>query len=69
MNYPCYQKSLKKTYSYMSTWKICGFRKALSTQHAQFRLIQLWQKELDESGLVGTILRDLSKAMIVYYMT
>ena len=53
----------------MSTWKICGFRKALSTQHAQFRLIQLWQKELDESGLVGTIMRDLSKAMIVYYMT
>ena len=53
----------------MTTWKICGFRKAFSTQHVQFRLIQLWQKELDESGLVGTILRGLSKVMIVYHMT
>ena len=39
-----------------------GFRKAHSTQHALFRLIQSWQKELDESGFVGTILMDLSKA-------
>ena len=41
---------------------LCGFRKAHSTQHALFRLIQSWQKELDESGFVGTILMDLSKA-------
>ena len=38
-----------------------GFRKAHSTQHALFRLIQSCQKELDESGFVGTILMDLSK--------
>ena len=31
-------------------------------KHALFRLIQSWQKELDESGFVGTILMDLSKA-------
>ena len=37
-----------------------GFRKAHSTQHALFRLIQSCQKELDESGFVGTILMDLS---------
>ena len=41
---------------------LCGFRKTHSTQHALFRLIQSWQKELDESGFVGTILMDLSKA-------
>ena len=38
------------------------FRKAHSTQHALFRLIQSWQRELDESGFVETILVDLSKA-------
>ena len=26
---------------------LCGFRKARSTQHALFRLLQKWQKELD----------------------
>ena len=41
---------------------LCGFRKAHSTQHALFRLLQAWGKELDNSGNVGTILMDLSKA-------
>ena len=41
---------------------LCGFRKAHSTQHALFRLIQKWQAELDSGGYVGTILMDLSKA-------
>ena len=41
---------------------LCGFRKAHSTQHALFRLIQKWQEELDSGGYVGTILVDLSKA-------
>ena len=40
---------------------LCGFRKAHSTQYALFRLIQSWQKELDELGFVGTIMMDLSK--------
>ena len=39
-----------------------GFRKARSIQHALFKLLQRWQKELDNSGLVGTVLMDLSKA-------
>ena len=50
---------------YMDTFLnklLCGFRKAHSTQHALFKLLQRWQKELDNSGLVGTILMDLSKA-------
>ena len=41
---------------------LCGFRKAHSTQHALFRLLQEWQIELDKSGFVGNILMDLSKA-------
>ena len=41
---------------------LCGFRKAHSTQHALFELLQAWQEELDKSGFVGTILIDLSKA-------
>ena len=50
---------------YMDTFLnklLCGFRKAHSTQHAVFKLLQRWQNELDNSGLVGTILMDLSKA-------
>ena len=41
---------------------LCGFRKAHSTQHVLFRLFQKWQKELNSSAIVGTILMDLSKA-------
>ena len=41
---------------------LCGFRKAHSTQHALFKLLQAWKEELDKSGFVGTILMDLSKA-------
>ena len=41
---------------------LCGFRKAHCTQHALFKLLQRWQNELDNSGLVGTILMDHSKA-------
>ena len=41
---------------------LCGFRKAYSTQHALFKSLQLWQKELDEKGMVTTVLMDLSKA-------
>ena len=41
---------------------LCGFRKAHSTQHVLFKLLQRWQNKLDNSGLVGTILMDLSKA-------
>ena len=40
---------------------LCGFRKAHSTQHALFKLLQSWQKELDEKGMVATVLMDLFK--------
>ena len=41
---------------------LCGFRKGHSTQHALLRLLHLWQRALDDSNIVGTILMDLSKA-------
>ena len=41
---------------------LCGFRKAHSTQCVLSRLLQSLKKGLDNSGLVGTILMDLSKA-------
>ena len=41
---------------------LCEFRKAHITQHSLFGPLQAWQKELDNSGNVGTILMDLSKA-------
>ena len=41
---------------------LCGFRKGFSTQHSLFNLILKWQKCLDNKGIIGTILMDLSKA-------
>ena len=41
---------------------LCGFRKAHNTQHALFKLLHYWQRELNKGGFVGTILMDLSKA-------
>ena len=52
-------------YIYMNTFQNelrCGFRKAHSTQHALFKLLQAWQKELDNLGFIETTLMDLSKA-------
>ena len=50
---------------YMGTFLnklLYGFRKTHSTQDALFKLLQRWQKELNNFKLVGTILMDLSKA-------
>ena len=41
---------------------LCGFRKGHSTQHALLRLLHLWQRNLDQSNIIGTVLMDLSKA-------
>ena len=41
---------------------LCDFRLTHSTQHALFKLLQSWQKELDHGGFVGTILMNLSKS-------
>ena len=55
----------EKLYEYLNNYLnelLCGFRKAHSMQHALFGLVQSWKKELDNSGLVGTILMNLSMA-------
>ena len=41
--------------------KCANFREVHSTQHALLRLIESWQKELDQSGFVETILIGLSE--------
>ena len=41
---------------------LCGFRKGFSTQTALIRLLQRWQKSLDQKDVIGTVLIDLSKA-------
>ena len=55
----------EQLYEYLNNYLndlLCGFHKAHSIQHVLSRLIQSLKKELDNSGLVGTILMDLSKA-------
>ena len=61
-----YERILKEqisSYFYNKLSEIlCGFREGFSTQHALIRLIEKWRQCLDASGIVGTILMDLSKA-------
>ena len=40
---------------------LSDFRNARSTQHALFKLLLSWQKELDENGMVSVVLMDLSQ--------
>ena len=56
-----YRQLSNYTKSFLSSI-LCGFRKAHNTQHALFKLLHSWQKELDQKGFVGTISMDLSKA-------
>ena len=41
---------------------LCGFRSGYGTQHPLLKLLHKWQLFLDKSGVVGTILMNLSKA-------
>ena len=47
---------------------LCGFRKAHSTQHALFRLLQKWQKSLIQGGLLVQFLWTCQKPMTSYLM-
>ena len=44
------------------TLVLCGFRKTHSTQHELFKLLQSWQKEIDNHGFIGILLIDLLKS-------
>ena len=41
---------------------LCGFRKGYSTNYALLKLLLAWHKCLDNKGVVGAVLMDLSKA-------
>ena len=41
---------------------LSSFREGYSTQHSLVRVIEAWRRSLDLSGIVGTILMDLSEA-------
>ena len=41
---------------------LCGFRKGYSTKYALLKLLLAWHKSLDNKGVVGAVLMDLSKA-------
>ena len=41
---------------------MCGFRKDHSTQHAFLNLLKNWQKALDKSVVIGTVLMDPSNS-------
>ena len=52
-------------YRYMNNFLnvlLCGSCKAHSTQNALFKLLQAFQKELDNLGFIGTMLMDLPEA-------
>ena len=56
-----YEQLYEYLYNYLYDL-LCGFRKAHSIQYVLSRLLQSLEKGLDNSGLVGTILMELSKA-------
>ena len=41
---------------------LCGFRKGYSCQHSLLNMIRKWKACLNKSGVVGSVLMDLSKA-------
>ena len=41
---------------------LCGYRKGYNTQYALTSMIERWKKHLDNNGIAGTLLMDLSKA-------
>ena len=41
---------------------LCGFREGYGTQHALLRLVETCKKSLDNGGVAGAVLTDLSKA-------
>jgi hypothetical protein len=41
---------------------LCGFRKGYSPQYALTQMLEKWRKCLDNKGVIGAILMDLSKA-------
>ena len=49
------------TESFLSKY-LCGFRKGYSCQYSLLSMLRKWQSSLNDSGIVGAVLMDLSKA-------
>ena len=47
--------------NYLSPY-LCGYRKGYNAQYALTTMIEKWKKSLDNKGIAGAILMDLSKA-------
>ena len=45
----------------LSKWQ-CGFRQGYSAQHCLLVMVEKWRQCLDNGGLIGVLLTDLSKA-------
>ena len=41
---------------------LCGFRKGFSTQYSLMVMFEKWKRALDNKGIAGELLTDLSKA-------
>ena len=52
--YACTNSILSKTQ--------CGFRKGNSSQYSIIAMIEKWRRNLDQGGICGALLTDLSKA-------
>ena len=52
---------LTKYMKYKLPLFLCGFRTQYGTQHALIRMLERWKHCLDESGIVMTVLMNLSK--------
>ena len=46
---------------YLSPY-LCGYRKGYNAQYALIAMIEKWKKSLDNKGIAGAIMMDLSKA-------
>ena len=61
-----YERIMQKQISlyiekYLSSY-LCGYRKGFNSQYALIAMIEKWKESLDNKGLAGAVLMDLSKA-------
>ena len=56
------QKQMKSFVDECLSPYLCGYRKGYSAQYALIAMIEKWKKALDNKGISGAILMDLSKA-------
>ena len=58
----CLNKQLEKYFQALLSKYQCGVRKGYSVINALLPMLEKWKKSLDEDGVFGALLTDLSKA-------